>query len=106
MVVPFRVTTDGNTVPSGLRNTNVEPLTPLTASLNVTERLFTKETAVAAFAGARAVITGAGPVRNVQDTLTYVFGTSAASRIAVAPPVNATVYSVSLTKLPVGLRIH
>jgi hypothetical protein len=59
---------------------------------------------VAALAGVLPVTVGAGPVRNVHVVVANGF--PAASRIAAAPPVNVTVYSVSLARLAVGLIVN
>jgi hypothetical protein len=50
-----------------------------------------------------AVMTGAGPVVNVQ--LVVASGVPAASRMADAPPVRVAVYLVSLARLAAGSSV-
>src|SRR5215212_42736 len=84
--------------------TNVVPLTPCTASLNVAVTFAVRLTPVAPEAGVRPERVGAGPV--VKLHVTVVSGAPARSRIAAAPPVRVTVYRVSAAKLTLGLKIH
>jgi hypothetical protein len=89
------------TVPAGFFSWNVDPDTPVTASLKVAVRFAVRLTPVAAAAGVRALIVGRGPVTNVH--VVFARGVLAASRIPVA---RVTVYLVSFARLALGFRIH
>jgi hypothetical protein len=81
-------------------------LTPCTVSLNETDRFADTLTPVAPTPGVRAVTVGATlavpAVVNVQ--LVDTSGAPAESRIADAPPVKVTVYTVPDNKLPLGFN--
>ena len=106
LVVPLRLTVAVTSASVAvLRSWNVVVSTPSTASLNVADTLAVRLIPVALPAGARWITVGATlAVVKLHDVVAN--GAPAVSRMAVAPPVNVTVYCVPAARFDDGFNTH